>query len=215
MEEQLMAAMIQVIKQVAGEQSGQEISDEEATQALQGIYQKAQNGDQTSMKQFQEIQQAAQQLLQNQQAQKALHGAKLQYIRRLSGKCNEDEQMAYFKCGGKVYSKQVKKVKKGAKGCKQVACSKCGGGISKVMNGIKAQLHQKGGNTQQINKTQSTNIIIEKGKNNGTKPEPKIPLADKKKYDAILAKPRKQWSSQDLAFLQHINRSYPNQTGSN
>ena len=70
-------------------EEAQEISDAEATQALQGIYQKAQNGDQTSMKQFQEIQQAAQQLLQNQQAQKALHGAKLQYIRRLSGKCNE------------------------------------------------------------------------------------------------------------------------------
>lgn len=53
------------------------------------------------------------------QAQAAKHGAKLNYLKRLSGKCPEGTELMYFKAGGRVCSKCVnKKVKKEACGKK-------------------------------------------------------------------------------------------------
>ena len=38
----------------------------------------------------------------NKKTKKALHGAKLQYVKNLKHICNEDEELVYFKKGGKV-----------------------------------------------------------------------------------------------------------------
>ena len=50
---------------------------------------------------------------QAQQAQKAAHGAKLQYFRNLKNKCAEDEELVYYKKGGKVDCGCQKKQKGG------------------------------------------------------------------------------------------------------
>lgn len=52
----------------------------------------------------QDIQQAAQAFVQatKQQAQKAAHGAKLQYLKTLKNKCEEGEELVYYKQGGSV-----------------------------------------------------------------------------------------------------------------
>ena len=44
----------------------------------------------------------SQQKQQAQQTQKALHGAKLQYFRKLKNQCAEDEEVYYYKKGGSV-----------------------------------------------------------------------------------------------------------------
>lgn len=46
---------------------------------------------------------------QNKKTKKALHGAKLQYVKNLKHICNEDEELVYFKKGGKVGCGCVKK----------------------------------------------------------------------------------------------------------
>ena len=52
----------------------------------------------------QDIQKAAQAFVQatKQQAQKAAHGAKLQYLKTLKNKCEEGEELVYYKQGGSV-----------------------------------------------------------------------------------------------------------------
>jgi len=43
--------------------------------------------------------------------QSARRGAKLNYLKRLTGKCPEGEQLVYFKAGGRVCSKCMSKKK--------------------------------------------------------------------------------------------------------
>lgn len=52
----------------------------------------------------QDIQKAAQAFVQatKQQAQRAAHGAKLQYLKTLKNKCEEGEELVYYKAGGAV-----------------------------------------------------------------------------------------------------------------
>ena len=64
------------------------------------------------------IQQAYQQFMQEiqqQQAQKAKFGAKLNYIKGLNGQCPEGTEMQYFKEGGNICKKCVAKQKNGDK----------------------------------------------------------------------------------------------------
>lgn len=71
--------------------------------------------------QTQDIQQAAQafsQALQS-QAQSAKHGAKLNYLKALKNQCAEDEELVYFKKGGKVDCGCVKKTQEGGKAPKK------------------------------------------------------------------------------------------------
>jgi len=51
--------------------------------------------------------------MQAQQAQMARHGAKLQYIKSLKHQCAEDEELQYYKAGGSIGCKCVKKEKQG------------------------------------------------------------------------------------------------------
>lgn len=71
--------------------------------------------------QTQDMQQAAQaftQALQS-QAQAAKHGAKLNYLKALKNQCAEDEELVYFKKGGKVDCGCVKKSQEGGKAPKK------------------------------------------------------------------------------------------------
>ena len=61
------------------------------------------------------------------QAQSAKRGAKLNYLKRLSGNCPEGEQLVYFKAGGRVCSKCMAKVKKDKCGSKMKKKKGCGG----------------------------------------------------------------------------------------
>ena len=48
-------------------------------------------------------------------AKKAAHGAKLEYIKTISHKCNDDEELVYFKKGGRVNCGCKKKMEDGGK----------------------------------------------------------------------------------------------------
>lgn len=66
-----------------------------------------------------------------QQAQSARNGAKLNYLKRLTGICPEGSKLVYFKRGGRICSKCEKEVKKDCGGTKFVekgakVCPKCG-----------------------------------------------------------------------------------------
>ena len=61
---------------------------------------KSQGGDEFLKKVDEYIDQAEKE--QTKQAQKAEHGAKLQYLKSLKNKCNEDEELVYYKKGGSV-----------------------------------------------------------------------------------------------------------------
>lgn len=77
------------------------------------------------------------------QAQKAAHGAKLQYFKSLKNKCAEDEQLVYFKRGGIVDCGCTKKAKEGEKITKPtnaVEAFKCGQKIKKNQQGKKFPL---------------------------------------------------------------------------
>lgn len=67
--------------------------------------------------QTQDMQQAAQAFQQSvsQQTQKAAHGAKLNYLRKLKNKCAEDEELVYYKRGGSLDCGCVKKQETGGK----------------------------------------------------------------------------------------------------
>lgn len=57
-------------------------------------------------------------------AQKAAHGAKLNYFRRLKNICAEDEELQYFKRGGQVDCGCVKKAQQGTKAPKNTEAQK-------------------------------------------------------------------------------------------
>ena len=112
--------------------------------------------------QTQDIQQAAQAFFQK-EVQSAKKGAKLNYLKELSGKCPEGQQLVYFKSGGHICSKCMAKKQKGdtieeAKcGSKMKKKKGCGGfKINKAkfggsLNGI--PFKQPGGIVKRINNT--------------------------------------------------------------
>lgn len=67
---------------------------------------------------------------------KAMHGAKLNYIKRLKNLCEEDEELVYLKKGGRVDCKCRKKITSEEEGGK--VCPKCGkvhkAGMGCIMN---------------------------------------------------------------------------------
>lgn len=118
--------------------------DRKATQQIQQIQAAAEQGDKQAAQIMQFIQQVMQQM--QQQAQKARHGAKLQYLASLRGECPEGTHMEYFKAGGQICKKcmqnKVQEDKCGGKAKKQkMAC----GGATKTINSIKAEMEKCGG----------------------------------------------------------------------
>ena len=98
-EQQLQQAFIQFLAQKTGAKTQQEL--EAAIQQL---------GEQGLKQAYQEFMQ----LIQQQQVQAAKFGAKLNYIKSLRGQCPEGYEMKYFKSGGTLCKKCMKKQQGGA-----------------------------------------------------------------------------------------------------
>lgn len=117
--------------------------DKKATQQIQQIQAAAEQGDKQAAQIMQFIQQVMQQM--QQQAQKAKHGAKLQYLASLRGECPEGTHMTYYKAGGQICKKciqnQIQQDKCGGKAKKKMAK----GGATKTINSIKAEMEKCGG----------------------------------------------------------------------
>ena len=85
-DKELQQAFLQFLAQKSGAKTQKEL--EQYVQSL---------GEEGLKQAYQEFTQIMQQ-----QAQKAAHGAKLQYFKRLKNQCNEDEELVYYKKGGMV-----------------------------------------------------------------------------------------------------------------
>lgn len=94
-EEQLQQAFIQFLAQKTGAKTQQE---------LEAVIQ--QLGEQGLKQAYQEFMQ----LMQQQQVQAAKFGAKLNYIKGLRGQCPEGYEIQYYKSGGHLCKKCMKKV---------------------------------------------------------------------------------------------------------
>lgn len=93
-EQQLQQAFIQFLAQKTGAKNQQEL--EAAIQQL---------GEQGLQQAYQEFMQ----MMQQQQVQAAKFGAKLNYIKSLRGQCPEGYEMQYYKAGGQLCKKCMKK----------------------------------------------------------------------------------------------------------
>ncbi len=98
MDEQLQQAFIQFLAQKTGAKNQKEL--ETAIQRL------GEDGVKAAYQEFM-------QMLQEQQTQYAKLGAKLEYMRSLRGICPEGYELSYYKVGGKVCKKCMKKQEKG------------------------------------------------------------------------------------------------------
>lgn len=96
MDEQMQQEIVQLVQAAMS-------GDQQANQYIQQIMQAAQQGDQQAAQLAQMIQQVAQQV------KSAKNGSKLNYLKRLRGICPEGEEMKYYKVGGKVCKKCMKK----------------------------------------------------------------------------------------------------------
>lgn len=111
MDEQQMQQQIMQLVQAA--MSG----DQQAKQQIKQIMQDAQQGDKQAEQIAQMIQAVAQQMQEGGQAPgaavQARNGAKLEYIKYLRGQCPPGYEMRYFKAGGRICKKCLKKAANG------------------------------------------------------------------------------------------------------
>lgn len=144
--------------------------DQRSTQYIQQIMQAAQQGDPEAVQVAQMIQQVAQQM-QQQQVRAARFGAKLNYIRQLKGVCPEGYEMQYYKSGGQICKRCMKKHEEGGqanpmnlkeqfniesakcgKKMKKKACGgsvdKCGSKMDKAACGKRLKKKEDGGEIQ-------------------------------------------------------------------
>ena len=135
---QIKQSIIQGLQQNPQQVIQSLVSSEQGKQIIQVLTQAAQQGDEESAQILQAVQQGIKQL---QQPVMAKQGAKLNYMRSLKNQCPEGEELMYFKAGGKVCSKCMKKMKKAEQGTK--VKKDCGGGITSAMKMIKAELGTK------------------------------------------------------------------------
>lgn len=128
-EQQLQQAFIQFLAQKHGIQSQQEL------EAL--VQQLGEEGLQQEYAEFM-------QMIQQQQAQMAKHGAKLNYIKQLRGQCPDGYEMQYFKAGGRVCKKCMKK----AESVKPAPKMQQGDAIEEFKCGRKMKKKEQGGNVE-------------------------------------------------------------------
>lgn len=119
----------QIIALLAAAQQG----DQKATQALQEIMNKAKQGDQKAIALANAIQSVAKEMQQGTNPVVARLGAKLNYIRSLKGNAPEGMNIEYYKCGGQVKKKFIKKNAYGSKGIAAIKAfkDKCGSKMKK------------------------------------------------------------------------------------
>ena len=166
-------------KQIVALIEGVKAKDPKATQIMQDIMNKAQQGDRDAIALANAIQEVikemnggAQQQQQPQGPVAAKFGAKLNYIRTLKGNAPEGMEVVYYKEGGQMKKKFVKsaggaKEKDGKKeianfkkqrGCNGFKTKKENGGELPVEKcGGKAKKHQQGGS---LNRIPFTNSVI-------------------------------------------------------
>ena len=149
-EQELQQAFIQYLAQKTGAKTQQELEA--------AIQQMGQEGLQREYQEFI-------QMIQQQQVQRAQRGAKLNYLKQLRGECPEGYEMQYYKVGGKVCKKCMKKkcqeggnvpsdpidsfkcgrkMKKKEEGGSFVSFDKCGKKMKKCEDGKKFPLIEKG-----------------------------------------------------------------------
>lgn len=141
-EQQLQQAFIQFLAQKTGAKNQQEL--EAAIQQL---------GEQGLQQAYQEFMQ----LIQQQQVQAAKFGAKLNYIRSLRGQCPEGYEMQYFKSGGQLCKKCMKKqsMKQGGETPQNpIDEFKCGRKMKKKAEGGDINYDKCGGKTKKKSKKQ-------------------------------------------------------------
>lgn len=119
----------QIIALLAAAQQG----DQKATQALQEIMNKAKQGDQKAIALANAIQSVVKEMQQGTNPVVARLGAKLNYIRSLKGNAPEGMDIEYYKCGGQVKKKFIKKNACGSKGIAAIKAfkDKCGSKMKK------------------------------------------------------------------------------------
>lgn len=119
----------QIVALLAAVQQG----DQKATQALQEIMNKAKQGDQKAIALANVIQSVAKEMQQGTNPVIARLGAKLNYLRSLKGNCPEGMDIEYYKCGGQVKKKFIKKNACGSKGMAAIKAfkDKCGSKMKK------------------------------------------------------------------------------------
>lgn len=131
-EQQLQQAFIQFLAQKTGAKTQQEL--EAAIQQL---------GEQGLQQAYQEFMQ----MMQQQQVQAAKFGAKLNYIKSLRGQCPEGYEMQYFKSGGQLCKKCMKKqqeVEKDNKPQSPIDEFKCGRKMKKKEQGGSVEFNKCG-----------------------------------------------------------------------
>lgn len=166
----------QIVALLAAVQQG----DQKATQALQEIMNKAKQGDQKAIALASAIQSVAKEMQQGAQGTNpvaARFGAKLNYIRTLKGNAPEGEEVVYFKSGGQVQKKFVKKGAAGAKdqkngkeAIKDFKKKACGGTKMKFADGGKPKVIINKNDTVHVN-GQPRSLT----NSDGTKVNPKSP----------------------------------------
>lgn len=138
----------QIVSLIQAAMSG----DQQATQQIQQIVQAAQQGDQRAIQLAQMIQ-AIYQQMQGQQTQAAKFGAKLNHIKKLRGQCPDGYDLQYFKAGGQLCKKCIKKQQEGnpIEEFKKGGRKGCSGLKIKMSDGSKVPQKKK---KQIINKAQ-------------------------------------------------------------
>lgn len=125
----------------------------------------------------QDIQQAAQAFVQQtkQQAQRAAHGAKLQYLKSLKNRCAEDEEVVYYKSGGSLKCGCAKKHQDGGEVSEtakkaQKTANKVNDAVNKFKN-RNNQLYKYKNTSQQERNQSDTEEYNDEFKNKKGKPE--------------------------------------------
>ena len=133
-QQQALVQFIQGIAQVA------QVDPQQVMQLAQQEPERLETAVQV-FQQTQDIQQAAQAFFQK-EAQSAKKGAKLNYLKKLTGKCPEGQQLVYFKSGGQICSKCMAKKQKGD----VIEEDKCGSKMKKKKgcDGLKVRKGQSG-----------------------------------------------------------------------
>lgn len=152
-DEQLQQAFLQFLMQKSGAKNERE---------LQAYVQKL--GDEGLQQAYQEFTQ-----LMQQQTQKAQKGAKLMYIKKLKNQCAEDEELQYYKRGGKVDCGCVKKAQAGTK----VETKKVNSAVEEFKKRKKDKNLTKGYNTPEAREKQRKN------REQAAKGEGESPVTDK------------------------------------
>lgn len=195
-EQQLQQAFIQFLAEKTGAKNQQE---------LEAVIQ--QLGEDGLKQAYQEFIQTMQQ----QQAQKAQFGAKLNYIKSLRGQCPEGYEVEYFKSGGNLCKKCMKKqvMQDGGNVTKDpIDEFKCGRKMKKKAEGGDINYDKCGGKTKKKSKKQEGGTFDPKTYSKATLAKCGAKMKDAaKKVDMSKCgskmKKKSKWSPKDLSLI-HI-----------